>query len=69
MVASFGLLNSLSRCLCWISNIFLVIKSIKKCSVVSFYSVLDDEEVKFLRILKSLQVAMSNQNSNFAILG
>jgi len=28
-------------------NIFLVIESIEKCSDVSFYSVLDVEEVKF----------------------
>jgi len=55
MVASLGLLKSLPQCLCWISSIFLVIESIEKCSDVSFYSVLDNEEVKFFIILKSLK--------------
>ena len=55
MLVSLGLLKSLTRCLCWILSIFLVIESIQKHSDVSFHSVLYVEEVKIFIILKLLK--------------
>jgi len=43
-----GMFGVLSQYLCWISSIYLVIQSIKKCLNVSFYSLLNVEEVEFL---------------------
>ena len=55
MVASLRLVKSLARCLCCISNVFLVIQSIEKCSSVSFHCLHNVEEVKsfVLLIVKS----------------
>ena len=53
MVARLRFVKSLTRCLCCISSVFLVIQSIEKCSSVSFHCLQNVEEVKSFVLVKS----------------
>ena len=53
MAVIFRLVTSLSRCLCCISSVFLVIQPINWCSSVSLYCLLNIAEVKSFALLKS----------------
>ena len=53
MVADLRLVKSLSRCLCCISSVFLVIQCIEKCLSASFHCLHNVEEVKSFALVKS----------------